>query len=522
MASMTRTAAAAGQNILRGVSSNPVKLNSKNLPAIQKLAAAQQPTVPSYKRDGLKEGIVHLGIGGFHRSHLAVYIHELLGKGKARDFAIGGVGLQPFDAAMRDALIPQDCLYTLVERAATGSSAHVIGSINSYLFAPSDPVAVINKMAHEDTKIVSMTITESGYFYNENTHQLQVNHPDIVADLGASDLSKPRTTFGYLYGALEQRYNKNQKPFTVLSCDNMQGNGTITGNMLKSFAKLRNPKFAEWIAEHGAFPNSMVDRITPRTTEEDKVSLAETFGVQDDWPVVAEPFKQWVIEDHFSQGRPAFEDVGVQVVANLHQVEQFEAHKLRLLNASHTAMAYLAFLAGFDYVHEVIEHPVFRKFIHGMMHEEVKPLLPQIPGVDLDAYCDKLLERFANPTIMDQITRLTLNGSGKLPQFVMPSVAEQIMAGTHDLKRLSLVVASWFRYLHGVNEQGKPYAIDDARADELSAKAIQGGHEVYPLMDTKDLFGDDLRGDKIFMEELGRALASLHKDGAMKTLENYA
>lgn len=505
--------------------SSAIKLNNQNLSQIRKLAqpgsAQRHPTtLPSYDRKGLKEGIVHIGVGGFHRAHLAAYLDGLLSQNSARDWAIAGVGLQPFDAGMRDALVPQDGLYTLIERSAAGSSARVIGSISSFLFAPDDPRAVIAKMANEDTRIVSMTITESGYYYNENTHQLEVEHPDIVADL-QSELTAPKTTFGYLYASLAKRYEAGLKPFTVLSCDNMQKNGTITGNMLKTFARHRDPKIAKWLGDHGAFPNSMVDRITPRTMEEDKVSLAEQFGIEDAWPVVTEPFLQWVVEDKFALGRPEFEKVGVQLVPDVHEVEQFECHKLRLLNASHTAMAYLAFLSHFEYVHEVIQHPLFSKFIHQMMHQEVKPLLPVIPGVSLDAYCDKLIERFSNPTIMDQINRLTLNGSGKLPQFIMPTIAEQIMANTHNLKRLSLVVASWFRYLEGVNEQGKPYPIDDARAEELQPLAVEGGAKPYPMMDVKNLFGDDLRGDKIFMGELAKAMESLHTKGALATLSEY-
>ncbi|KAF3765535.1 NAD(P)-binding protein [Cryphonectria parasitica EP155] len=523
MASMAQTATRAVRDGISRATSSAIRLNNQNLATIRQQGASHNTkpsAVPGYDRKNLKEGIVHIGVGGFHRAHLAAYVDGLMNKGGARDWAICGVGLQPFDAAMRDALVPQDCLYTLIERAAKGSSASVLGSITSFLYAPDDPTAVINKMADRDTRIVSMTITESGYYYNENTHQLLVEHPDIAEDL-KGDLTRPKTTFGYLYASLAQRYESGLLPFTVLSCDNMQKNGTITGNMLKTFARHRSPKVAEWIGEHGAFPNSMVDRITPRTLDNDKASLAETFGIQDSWPVVTEPFNQWVVEDHFAQGRPHFEDVGVQVVKDVEDVERFECHKLRLLNASHTAMSYMAFLGGFQYVHEVIEHPLFSKFIYNMMHQEVRPLLPEIPGVDLDAYCDKLIERFSNPTIMDQITRLTLNGSGKLPQFIMPSIAEQIMNKTHNLKRLSLVVASWFRYLHGVDEHGKPYAIDDPRADELKAKALEGGDRVYPLMAVRDLFGDDLREDKIFMDELQNALESLHREGAMATLAKY-
>lgn len=506
----------------------PLRLSNKNLAQIQQYGAdgadgPQASVSPTYSREGLKEGIVHIGVGGFHRAHLAVYVDNLLGKNvnDAREWAICGVGLKPFDAGMRDALVPQDGLYTTIERSASGSKARVIGSINSFLYAPDNVDAVIAKMAHPDTRIVSMTITESGYYYNENTHELQVEDPDIVDDL-ASDLSAPRTTFGYLFAALARRHAAGLKPFTVLSCDNMQKNGTITRSMLLSFARLRDPKIAEWIAEHGAFPNSMVDRITPRTSDSDKTDLAAKFGIHDEWPVVTEPFMQWVVEDTFANGRPAFEQVGVQVVENVHMVEKFECHKLRLLNASHTAMSYIAYLSGFEYVHNVIEHPLFNKFLYNMMHEEVRPLLPEIEGVDIDDYIKQLMHRFSNPTIMDQITRLTLNGSGKLPQFIMPSIAEQIWdSREHNFRRLTLAVASWFRYLNGVDEQGRPIAIDDPMAEKLKALAIEGGTSPGPLLSVKNLFGDDLRGDKLFVEELGRALESLHKEGAMATLAKY-
>lgn len=503
--------------------STAVKLNNENIALILRNAEQGQNGVqmPSFDRNDVKEGIVHIGVGGFHRAHLAVYVDGLMGQFGVRDWAICGVGLQPFDEGMRDALVPQDCLYTVIERSATGSKARVIGSIHSFLYARDNPEAVVSKMAHQDTHIVSMTITESGYYYNENTHELELEHPDIIADL-ASDLATPRTTFGYLFAALARRHEAGLKPFTVLSCDNMQKNGTITRNMLLTFARHRDPKIAEWIERLGGFPNSMVDRITPRTGEVDKTSLAETFGIQDAWPVVTEPFMQWVVEDRFADGRPDFEKVGVQVVSDVSDVEKFECHKLRLLNASHTAMSYAAYLGGFDYVHEVMQNPLFNKYINNMMHLEVKPLLPAIPGVDIDKYCDTLLERFSNPTIMDQITRLTLNGSGKLPQFIMPSIAEQITHGSRNFRRLTFCLASWFRYLNGVDEQGKPYSIDDPMADDLKIRAIEGGVKPFPLLDVKSLFGDNLRGDKAFVEELTSAMESIYLHGAMATLAKYA
>ncbi|RGP76679.1 mannitol 2-dehydrogenase [Fusarium longipes] len=497
-----------------------LKLTSDNLSTIASQQGEQRVQVPTYDRKSLKEGIVHVGVGGFHRAHLAVYVDKLLEKHGERDWAICGVGLRPNDAAMRDVLNAQDHLYTVIERSAKGSFADVVGSINSFIFAPDDREAVIAKMAHPDTHIVSLTITESGYYYNENTHQLKDEHPDIQHDLKDENKNAPISTFGFLYAALARRHEQGLKPFTVLSCDNMQKNGSITRNMLESFAKLKNPELAKWIAEEGAFPNAMVDRITPSTSENDIKSLAENFGIEDAWPVVTEPFMQWVVEDKFCDGRPPFEKVGVQVVADVHDVEQFEKHKLRLLNASHSAMAYPGQLAGFKYVHEVLENPTYRKFVWQMMQEEVKPLLPEIPGVDIDQYCNTLMERFSNPTIMDQIPRVALNASGKIPQFIMPSIAENIWV-TGPFRRLCFVAAAWFIYINGVDDKGNKFEVDDPLREKLQALAKEGGSDPRSILSVRELFGDDLRGDQRFLDEVTKAMALITKDGVLETIPKY-
>ncbi|KAH7304233.1 mannitol dehydrogenase domain-containing protein [Stachybotrys elegans] len=497
---------------------SPLKLNSQNLASFASQQGSQTVQVPTYDRNDVKEGIVHVGVGGFHRAHLAVYIDQLLQKHGENTWAICGVGLRPNDAAMRDALGGQDHLYTVIERSAKGSEAKVVGSINSFLFAPDDRQAVIDKMAHPDTHIVSMTITESGYYYNENTHQLQAEHPDIQHDV--SNDTDPISIFGFLYLALAKRHAQGLKPFTVLSCDNMQKNGSITRHMLESFARLRNPDLAKWIADEGAFPNSMVDRITPSTSQTDIQSLADNFGIDDAWPVVTEPFMQWVIEDKFCDGRPSFEKVGVQVVEDVHNVEQFEKHKLRLLNASHSAMAYGGQLAGFKYVHEVMEHPIYNKFVWQMMQDEVKPLLPEIPGVDIDKYCHTLMERFSNPTIMDQIPRVALNASGKIPQFIMPSIAEAIWT-TRPFRRLCFVAAAWFQYINGVDDKGNAFEVDDPMREELQALAKAGGTEPHKILSVKMLFGDDLRNDKRFTDEVTTAMQLIAKDGVLETIPKY-
>ncbi|KAJ5222230.1 mannitol 2-dehydrogenase [Penicillium citrinum] len=480
----------------------PLKLNSQNLSQIA-TAGESQVKVPTYARgDAVKEGIVHIGVGGFHRAHLAVYVDKLMQNHGVTDYAICGVGLQPFDSKMRDVLKSQDGLYTVIERSAKGSFADVVGSINSFLFAPDDREAVIAKMAHPDTHIVSLTITESGYYYNENTHQLQSEHPDIQYDLDPANENSPRTTFGFLYAAMARRHQQGLNPFTVMSCDNMQKNGAITRHMLDSFARLKNPELAKWISEKGHFPNAM------------------DFGIEDAWPVVTEPFMQWVIEDHFSDGRPPFEKVGVQVVTDVHAVEQFEKHKLRLLNGSHSAIGYPGQLAGFQYVHEVMEHPVFRKFVWQMMQEESKPNLPDIPGVNIDEYCETLMERFSNPTIMDQLPRVCLNASGKIPQFIMPSIAEAIWV-TGPFRRLCFVAAAWFRYINGVDDNGKTFHVEDPMVEELQAKARAGGTNPAELLSIKSLFGDDLRGDKRFMQQITITLEEITRDGILKTLPKY-
>ncbi|KAJ5414033.1 mannitol-1-phosphate/altronate dehydrogenase [Penicillium cosmopolitanum] len=492
-----------------------VKLNSKNLAQIK--AANPSIEIPTFKRgDAVKEGIVHVGVGGFHRAHLAVYINQLMEHHGLTDYAICGVGLQPFDAGMRDALNSQDCLYTVEERSATGSVAKVMGGINSYLFAPDDREAVIAKMAHPDTHIVSLTITESGYFYNENTHQLQVENPDIQHDLDTKNL--PITTFGFLHHAMARRREQGLNPFTVMSCDNMQGNGAITRNMLTSFTRIIDPSLADWINTKGHFPNAMVDRITPSTAPADKVSLAEQFGIEDAWPIVTEPFMQWVIEDHFCDGRPPFEKVGVQIVKNVQNVEEFEKHKLRLLNGSHAIIAYGGQLAGYKYVHEVMENPLFAKFVWNQMQQEVKHTLPDIEGHDVNKYCETLIERFANPPIRDQLPRICGGGTGKIPQFIMPTIAEAIWV-TGPFRRLCFTAATWFHYIHGVDDNGNKFEVQDAMLDELRALAKPG--DPNGLLSIKNLFGDDLRGDKRFVETITIALEDIARDGVIKSLPKY-
>ncbi len=470
--------------------------------------------VPTYQREKLKRAIVHLGVGGFHRAHLAVYLDDLAERRISDDWGERGVGLLPGDKRMAEALIPQDCLYTLVTRDADEDKARVVGSMTGYLFAPENRERALGALADADTRIVSLTITEGGYNFNQTTGAFEAANPAIQKDLETP--SAPDTVFGYICEALDRRRKAGLTPFTVLSCDNLQGNGAIAKKMILSFASLRDEALSAWIEANVTFPNGMVDRITPQTTDADREMVARVFGIDDAWPVMTEPFIQWVVEDRFCNGRPPLEEVGVQVVGDVHP---YEMMKIRLLNASHQALGYLGYLCGYRYVHDVMSDPLFRDFIARLMDVEVTPLLPPVPGVDLGAYKRTLIERFANPKIADQVARICTDGSARMPKFLLPSVSEALASGRpHAL--LTLATAGWFRYLRGVDEQGATIPLQDPMADELRTLAAEGGDDPRPLLGVHSLFGDLERNEE-FVTELGEALRLLYARGARATLDHY-
>ncbi|MEI7058527.1 mannitol dehydrogenase family protein [Nocardioides sp. CCNWLW239] len=470
--------------------------------------------VPTYDRSAVTPGIVHLGVGGFHRAHQARYVDDLLASGVA-DWGIVGVGLMPQDVRMRDALAAQDHLYTLMERAPDGAvQGRVIGSIIDYLFAPDSPEAVLALLTDPRIRIVSLTITEGGYHVNQATGGFDASDPGIQADLQPGAM--PTTAFGYVVEALARRRAAGVAPFTVMSCDNIAGNGEVARAMLSSFASLRDPALGAWIAAEVAFPSSMVDRITPATTDADIEEVGWRFGIADAWPVVSEPFSQWVLEDHFPQGRPPFERAGVEMVPD---VEPYELMKLRLLNASHQALCYLGYLSGYRYAHEVCTDPLFVDFLLGYMSQEATPTLPQVPGVDLAAYQRELISRFANPHIRDTLARLCAESSDRIPKWLVPVITAQLGRGG-SIRRSALVVASWARYAEGVDEQGTPIEIVDRRRGEVMARAAAQRNDPLAFLRDPDLFGD-LAEDPGFTEPYAEALASLHAIGARRTLESW-
>lgn len=459
------------------------RLNTLTLP---ELPPAVQ--TPLYSRAALAPAIVHLGVGGFHRAHEAVYCDDLLTQGLG-DWGIVGVGLRPEDRAMRDALVPQDGLYTLVTRDVDGDAARVVGSLIRYLFAPEQDAEVRAVLAAPSTKIVSLTITEGGY----------------------EDPTGPAWT--YLAAALETRRAQGTPPFTVLSCDNLQSNGEAARRALVAAASARDTELADWVQANVAFPNAMVDRITPQTTGSDRELVRTEFGVDDAWPVVCEPFKQWIVEDTFPQGRPQWEAVGAQFVADVHP---YETMKLGLLNGSHFAMAYLGFLTGFETVPAVMADPDFRQFISRLMDDEVTPLLPPVPGIDLTDYKTTLLHRFDNPAIKDQITRLCLDGAPKFPKYLRPSLEAAIERG-RPRRLLTLALAGWLRYLTGEDESGLSYSISDPRIEQLQPLARAGRTDPRPLLAVTDIFGS-LGQSPELVRDLTADLESLYAHGAQATL----
>jgi mannitol 2-dehydrogenase len=469
---------------------------------------------PTYDRSRVATGVVHFGVGGFHRAHQAMYHDRLMNDGKALDWGICGVGVMPADRRMKEALDAQDGLYTLVVKHPDGTyEPRVIGAITEYMFAPDDPEAVIEKLASAATRIVSLTVTEGGYNIDDVTGGFDAANPDVVHDLEPG--TTPRTTFGLITEALSRRRERGLPAFTIMSCDNLPGNGHRSQQAFTAFARLRDPELGAWVKREVSFPNSMVDRITPVTTDADRAEMRERFGIDDKWPVVCEPFTQWVLEDAFSLGRPPYEDADVHVVDD---VEPYELMKLRLLNAGHQALGYLAYLAGHRLVHEAAQDPLFRAFVLGYMDDEATPTLPPAPGVDLDEYKHTLIERFSNPEVRDTIARLCAESSDRIPKFLLPVVRRQLETGG-EIKHCAAAVAGWARYAEGVDERGEPIEVVDPLKDHLVELARRQREEPNAFIANRNLFGD-LADDRRFVAAYRSALRSLHERGARATVES--
>lgn len=478
------------------------------------LASIAPPVqLPGFDIEQVTPGIVHLGFGGFHRAHMARYTHDLMRRdAEAMGWGIVGAGLLPSDIRMRDSLQPQDNLYTLVERSGTQDAATVIGSIADVIFAGEDSRALLDAIDDPRIRIVSLTVTENGYCLNRATNRLDPEHVQILHDLEHPD--QPKTAIGIVVAAYRRRRDAGRPAFTALSCDNIQHNGKVLQQAVHDLAIRQDPSLAEWIGAHASFPSTMVDRITPVTQPSHIQYLRDTYGIIDRWPVFSELFIQWVIEDHFVQGRPAWEQVGAQFVED---VAPYEFMKLRLLNASHLAVAALGQLSGYRFIDETMRDPHIAGFMRALMDRETGQTLRPVPGVDLGLYKQTLLARFANPEIEDTVQRV--NTDAPLATLV-DSARDRLDAGA-GIDLLALAIAAWLRRARGEDEQGAPIEIRHPLADTLREKAIQGGPDPRPLLSLTSLFGS-LGQDPRFVEPIGEWLTSLYRDGTRRTLASAA
>ncbi|TFF27582.1 mannitol dehydrogenase family protein [Jiella endophytica] len=470
---------------------------------------------PAYDPRSVRPGIVHLGVGAFHRAHQAVTLDDIL----ATDPQWGIVGASLRRADMRDALAPQDDLYTVAVRSGEGTALRIVGSIRQILVAPEDPETLLKAMCEPAIRIVSLTVTEKGYCHDPATGDLNPDHPDVKADL--QNPRAPTSAPGLLVEALRRRREAKIVPFTVMPCDNLPANGPTVHRIMAQYAALLDDGLARFVERDVAVAGTMVDRIVPATTDADTAEIAAALGVADAWPVVTEPFTQWVIEDRFPTGRPDFGAFGAEMVAD---VEPYERMKLRMLNGSHSTLAYLGYLAGYQTVSETMADPAYERLVSDMMTDEIMPTL-EMPGTDLGGYRDALIARFHNPALKHRTWQIAMDGSQKLPQRFLGTVRDRLAAG-QPIDRLALGIAAWMRYVIGTDENGAPIDVKDPLADRLKAIGAEAGGDPQRLaaayLGVAEVFGRDLSGDPAFVEPVTRALAALLSKGAAATVKDFA
>jgi len=484
-----------------------LKINQKNLELLKSITK-----VPLYDRSKVKTGIVHIGIGGFHRSHQAYYCEELLNGGHDLNWGICGIALLDRDIEIYNTLKQQDGLYTLIVKELDGTwNTQIIGSITEYLFAPDNPKSVIEKLADPQTKVITLTITEGGYNIDESTGEFNMNDPLIQHDL--SNPQNPKTVFGYLTQALKLRRDTDSSGCTIQSCDNVQGNGGVMKKTLLTYIREAEPDLVDWVRENISFPNSMVDRITPVTESVDIEKLKEDFEIIDKWPVTCEPFIQWVIEDEYAVGRPAWEDVGAEFVQ---EVLPYEKMKLQLLNAGHSVLGILGALIGYTTIDESVNDSELQLFLSEFMNEEVTPILEDLGDMDLVAYKKSLIERFGNHNIKDQVSRICSETSSKLPKFLIPTIKKQL-GNDGMISRSSFVIAAWAIYSLGVDENGKDLTIKDEMAKEVHEQALLAKEDTRSFLDLTAVFGN-LKDSKKFVLAFVRAYDNIAKYGIKKAI----
>ncbi|MEM6409177.1 MAG: mannitol dehydrogenase family protein [Pseudomonadota bacterium] len=488
---------------------------TKGLPLTNATLASLPQNIlrPSYDRRALTPGIVHIGLGNFHRAHQAWYLHRLMQQGLADDWAIIGASVRPADTPQRARLASQDFLTTLIELDPTGTSAEVIGSMIDYLPIEEDNAALVRQMADPAIRIVSLTVTEGGYFLDPATKTFDPNHPDIQHD--ASQLDAPRTAFGAIVSALQTRRAAGDGPFTCLSCDNLPGNGTILRAVVTGLAQLADPALAAWVEEHVSFPNSMVDCIVPATGP-NELALAESIGISDQAPVTHENFRQWVIEDAFCAGRPAWEAVGATMSNKVHD---YEAMKLRLLNGGHQIIAAPADILGLSTISDTMQHPQIKAFLRKTALTEIAPHVAAVPGMTPVAYVDLIDGRFSNPAIHDTVRRVAFDGSSRHTGAVLPVIRDAIAGGT-ALDGLALSQALWARMCAGTREDGSTIEPNDPAWATLSQAAQAAQSNPQAWLDQRHFYGK-IADDTRFRDAFAKWLTALYDKGVEASLGAY-
>lgn len=465
----------------------------------------------NYSQDDLSAGIIHIGVGNFHRSHQAYYLDALFNQRKDLNFAIVGAGLRNSCSIMRKDLLAQDYLTSLVSRDPETTDVRVLQSMIDFI--ENNNLLLIDALSKEEIKIVSLTITEGGY-YIDSYGGFNISHEDIQKDINNPE--DPHTVFGVIIAALKNRKEKNLPPFTLMCCDNIAHNGNVLKNVISKMADAIDPSLAKYILENVTFPNSMVDRITPMASDTDKQFLLDEYGYEDARPVFCEPFTQWIMEDNFCNTRPALEDVGVMFVKD---IKSYELMKIRLLNGSHACMSSLSALLNVEYVHEGLENDLVKPFLDNIMKYEVIPVLRDVVDMDLDKYYQSVLTRFSNPYIADTITRICIDNSNKQPKFVIDSIKDGLENGT-CVDGLVLACALWCRYSIGTDEENRVLDIKDPREELLKETALKAKDDPIVFLQMEDIYGD-LAQNKKFVTIFSTYLNSIWKNGVESTVKKF-